>query len=501
MPQLSAVLVNPPLFWGHLSHFEATRRSLPSADDLAFYPGEHLGLGSIAGYCRSRGQAVAIVNGLVAEHVSVGETFDLIKARIDGEGVPLLNGFSGTSLVFQAMRALVRRCKTAWPTVRIILGYDFATLNYAEIMELEPSVDYVCRGEGERVFSKLIDCLASGADTSSIAGLVYRAGDGRILGNEPKAMDINELPRVARDELAEVLAKGFGAGVIASRGCPYRCSYCSLGETSSLYGKDAYRHRDIERVVDEIEYMQRDFRVDTVTIVDDLFLTRSPSSQSRAEAFADLMVQRNVKVRWMMDCRVDSIERKLFQRLHAAGLRKIFVGIESPDPEVLARYNKRYLIKQERPAQRVRQAIDAGVEVVPGILTYDPHTTARSLRAVLDCIDELDWKGKYQLMNRVRAYPGTPLYEQYRAAGLLQKGRWPNLEWVYDDPRVEDVAKRVSQVAMQPDSLYADVRGVFLAAIESLETNLHATPLGPLDAASAAAIAAGLETEGDGERN
>src|SRR4051812_30701987 len=99
---------------------------------------------------------------------------------------------------------------------------------------------------------------------------------------------------------------------------------------------------------------RRDHEVEHVTIVDGLFLTRAPSSHERAAKFAELLLGRQLDMTWMIDARVGSIEPKLFALLHKAGLRKIFVGVETPNMEQLERYNKPFLIRQETPAQRIK---------------------------------------------------------------------------------------------------------------------------------------------------
>jgi radical SAM superfamily enzyme YgiQ (UPF0313 family) len=495
------ILVNPPLFWGtrrtRLSLFDQVRRSVVTKEAISDFPGEHLGLGSIAAFCRSRGQTVTIVNGIAKEHRSIDETFADIQAAVLADGAPALIGFSGTSLVHAATTSLLQRCKEAWPDARTMLGYDFATLNYDRLLRTDTNIDFICRGEGELVFSTLLDRLVQKKDYTDIPGLAYRDARGQIAANEPIACNLNELPWPARDDLPHVLAAGLGPGVYASRGCPYRCNYCALGASSALLAKESYRLRDVEAVVEEIVFLYRDYGMRNVTIVDDLFVTKSPAAHERAHAFADLLISKQLDLRFMIDCRVDSIEKNLFEHLYRAGLRKIFVGVETPDPEQLAKYNKKYLIKKARPQDRLREAKDIGLEVVPGLLTFHPRSAVKELRRILEFVEDVGWHGKFQLLHRIRAYPGTPLYDEYSRDGLLTVGTWPNEDWVSADPRMDQFVKRVTFEALRPKSTWDDVKAIFRSELDALDAGLEQSPV-PLDDAAQAAIAAGLETAGGG---
>jgi radical SAM superfamily enzyme YgiQ (UPF0313 family) len=468
---MAVFLINPPLYWGpprkRLPYFEVTRRQLDKASDRNQYPGEHLGLASIQAYAEKRGMRVHLVNALLEEHTSTDQTFAEVERIAGAHGAPTLIGMSGSSLVYGTMSALAQAFKRRWPDVKIVLGYDFATLNYEDMFAHNPDVDAVCRGDGEDVFTALAERCENGRDFGGVPGVAYR---GVPAEGSPRAMVVDELPWASREQLPSTRARGWAAAVFASRGCPYRCSYCTLGETSALFGKDAYRLKSVENVVEEMAMLRRDHEVEHVTIVDDLFLTRAPSSHERAAKFAELLLERQLDMTWMIDVRVDSIEPKLFALLHKAGLRKIFVGVETPNMEQLERYNKRYLIRQETPAQRIKAAMDTGIEVVPGILTFHPDVTAKELRQTLAFIDELGWKGHYELLNRVRAYPGTPLYKEYEAAGMLTRGDWPNRGWEFKDPNAEKMALNVGLASMRPGARYEDVRATFVQELDRWES-------------------------------
>jgi radical SAM superfamily enzyme YgiQ (UPF0313 family) len=473
---MSFILVNPPLFWklgdSRLSYLDVCRKVSDNPKGNRSLPIEHLGLSSIQAYCAKKGIPVHIVNGMIAEHTSLEPTFAEIEAIVREHGQPTLIGFSGTSHVFQATLRLARMCLERWPKAHTVMGYDFGTLNFEHILREYPDVHFVCRGDGEALFATLSERLANGRGYDDIPGLAYRGSDGRVHANQPVALDIDTLPWPARDELPQVLRAGFGAGVYASRGCPYRCSYCALGQTSALFGNKGYRLRSIENVVEEIAYLRKDFGVDHVTIVDDLFLTKAPASQERARDFAEQLLRRDLGLEWMIDARVDSIDRDLFALMRRAGLRKVFVGVETGSEEQLASYNKRYLLNAETPADRLKVLRDLGIEIIPGMLMFHPNVMATELRQSIELLDELGWKSHYQLFNRVQLYPGTPLYQEYEEKGWAT-GEWPVKDWEFRDPRARRLSDAVLWASMQDGAKYQDVKRVFLQHLEAWENNVE----------------------------
>lgn len=475
---MSFLLVNPPLFWkfgqSRIGYLAICRKINDDLEGLRSLPTEHLGLASIQAYCAKQQIPVHVVNGIVAEHTSVEPTFAEIEAIVRAHGEPTLIGFSGTSLVFQATLRLARMCLQRWPDAHTIMGYDFGTLNFEQILHDHPDIHFVCRGDGEAVFATLAERLANGRGYDDVPGLAYRGSDGRVHASEPVALDVDALPWPTRNELPQVLRAGFSAGIYASRGCPYRCSYCALGQTSALFGNKSYRLRSIESIVEEMAYLRTEFGVRHITIVDDLFLTKAPSSQERARDFAEQLLRRDLGLEWMIDARVDSIDRDLFALMRRAGLRKVYVGVETGSEEQLANYNKRYTLKAETPIDRLKALRDLDIEIIPGMIMFHRNVTATELRQSLDMIDELGWESHHQLFNRIKLYPGTPLYREYEEKGWAT-GEWPVKDWEFRDPRAKHLSDAVLWASIRNGAKFQDVKEVFLRHLEAWEQNVEIT--------------------------
>jgi radical SAM superfamily enzyme YgiQ (UPF0313 family) len=158
----------------------------------------------------------------------------------------LFTAYSGEAL------ETARMVKKFHPRCKIVLGGHHPTEMPEEAMRCK-AVDYVLRGEGEVSMPKLAGAIREGTGVESVPGIVLRMEDGTIKRDKPAVMtslDDSPLPALHLIEHQFYRRKGRGGMVVvASRGCPQKCSYCSVGGASHL----RYRRRSVESVLCEIE--------------------------------------------------------------------------------------------------------------------------------------------------------------------------------------------------------------------------------------------------------
>jgi radical SAM superfamily enzyme YgiQ (UPF0313 family) len=471
---VTILLVNPPSLSGppgaRESFIAGQKRRLTPRQYYSL-PIEHLGLSSIAAYARSRGIEVTTVNGMVAGHASVDQTWRAIAEAAGRTGRPGLIGFTAID-TFGEVTWLIERCRREWDDVAIALGHNFATLNYQRVLDNYRSIDYVVLGEGEASFTRLAEAVLAGRDLAEVPGLARRAADGTVTTTAQTTLDLDDLPWAERDELPAVLREGFAAAVFTTRGCLYRCTFCGTGAVSDLLGRNRYRAKSIDGVVDEIERLNTDFGVEFVAISDDLFLAKHPSMQDRARAFADEILRRGLDISFMFDARVDSLgDLSLLAHLKRAGLRRIFVGLETGSREQLISYRKRHATSAEDPAARINDVTDLGIEVIPGTIMFHPTVRPAELRQTLRLLQVTGYRTPYKLAECVTAYAGTPLYHEYAAKGLLTQD-WPVGRWDFTDPRAERMYQRVKAfVRNHGDAGFAAAEEFFLAEVARWEAD------------------------------
>lgn len=474
---MSVILVNTPLFWGigdsAIPLFQVSKMFNNNYfEGLETLPGEQLGLASIQAYCRKKDVDVQVIDGIALEHKSCEQTFELIEDIAKTKGNPVLIGFSGTCVAFKATLKLATMCKTKWESVRIIHGYEFGTLNAAHILENYPVFDFVGLGDGEEIIASLAEKLSNGHPYEDVLGLAWRDSEGEVRKNATNPMDIDSIPWATRESAPLIKKLGFAMSVFTSRGCPFRCSYCTTGDASALNGKARYRVKSAENVVEEMLYLQKTYDLEHITLVDDNFLTKAGSSKQRVRELAELLIKRQSKVGFMIDARLDVIERDLFELLHRAGLRKVFVGIETPNEDQLKTYSKTYNIGSDTPLSRLKILNELGIKIHPGVIMYHPTVTPKEMRATADIIHQIGWKSPESFCNRMKLYPGTRLYEEYERKGWTV-GQWPTKDWEFVDSRAKHVANEMLSASLYTKTDNADkydqVRAKFLSLIDAWE--------------------------------
>ena len=181
-----------------------------------------------------------------------GYSYDTIGQRVK-KTRPFLVGISSlfTAYAAEALKTaqIVRRYH---PDCKIVLGGHHATALPERMME-SPEVDFVLRGEGEVSMPLLADALQNGSRFNSIPGLVYRKADGSQHVSERAGMENpDDYPLPATHLLNQHFYRRnqkATAVIVASRGCPLKCSYCAVGASSPL----KHRRRSVESVISEIE--------------------------------------------------------------------------------------------------------------------------------------------------------------------------------------------------------------------------------------------------------
>lgn len=494
---MSLILVNPPMLPASTGKTSAPvsfldwQRSSLRPDQYYSLPMEHLGLMTIASFAERRGLPIETVNGMVLGHPTVDDTWEEIRERVRRTGAPAVVGFSNIDTLEEVLE-LARRCRDEWPGAVVVLGNTFAAINYARVLAQHGDCfDAVIVGEGEQPFAELAETVLEGRSLEAIAGVACRAADGTVAPPALSAVDLDTLPWAKRTELPAVLAAGFAPAVFTTRGCPYRCTFCGTGTASRMLGRSGYRARSVDDVLDEIEYLVRDFGIEFLSISDDLFLSKHPAMQARAEEFADGMLRRGIRLKFMIDARVDSMaDLGLFARLQHAGLQRVFVGLETGSYEQLVMYGKRHVRQGEDPAVRIRAVQDLGIEVIPGTIMFHPEVTAAELRETARLIRKTGYAVPRKLTERVVAYPGTPLYRDYAAKGYLIRD-WPLGEWTFCDPQMAALYQDLTEhIQSTPDLDFGGAESYLLARLAEADAQTHRPATGQVIEQDAGKVAA-----------
>src|SRR5579859_328628 len=445
---MNILLVNPPTLYRGQTVDDLIRIGLSTAA-IPYYasilatdtskvrghstlPGEHLGLQSLQASLREAGHHVELLNACVELHTSLNQTLIQI-----GQHHFELIGFTGPLDVFAENVWLARTLRESGYTGHITLGHDFATLNHWPILSLYPEFDSVVRGEGELTMLELAAALEQKRPLASIRGLSFRDQAGRVVANPSRpALDLNQLAWVTRVDLPKVLDLKMAPSIYTKRGCLYQCAFCTTGQVplaEGLHGRERWRQRSPKRVVDEIESLTSQYDIEQITIVDDLYVSKGLVGADHALDIAEELLSRQLVIDYMVDCRVDSIERNTFMVLKKSGLRKVFVGVESASEVTLSSFRKGYKPEIIRSKLKILEELE--IECVLGYIFFNPVDTLKGVRQSYQLVRDLNYHDFGVFLQAVRIYPGTTLYRELEQLGLID-GAFPYYTARYLDPSV-----------------------------------------------------------------
>ena len=191
----------------------------------------------------------------------------------------------------------------------------------------------------------------------------------------PLIKDLDELQFPDRDlSLTPTEAeKQSIAHIITSRGCPYNCNFCS----TSKYWGNHIRFRSPSNIVDEIELLKNKYKIQKISIVDDMFTV----SKKRTMEFCNELIKRNIKIEWSCSTRVDAIDREMIKIMKKAGCSGIFYGIESTNNASLSESNKLFDFKQVKDAIKITTS--EGINVVEAFIIGLPFQSINDIQNIL----------------------------------------------------------------------------------------------------------------------
>jgi anaerobic magnesium-protoporphyrin IX monomethyl ester cyclase len=378
---LKITLINPPQF---------TR-----------YPQPPLGLALIAAVLEKTGFSVTLIDAN-----ALGIKPEDIPGMIADADVIGLTAMTPT--ISTALR-IAEYIKQSKPAVKIIMGGAHATMLPQETMVASPAVDIIVRGEGDESVVEVLKALEGNRALDSVAGISYRA-DGTIRHSPDRSsnVDIDSLPFEAFHKLPWKLYRPHPphgmfmpfAAVVTSRGCPYRCAYCS----KPVFGS-RFRAQSPARVVDELAYLKDRFGVKEVAFYDDSFTV----DKKRVHAIADKIISSGLKIFWTCETRVNLVDKELLRHMKQAGCYAVAYGIESASPEIIKTLHKDTTIEQVEEA--VHHSREAGIQVIGYFMLGSPGDTPDTIRQTINFAKKL--KVDFAQFSVTTPFPGTELYDIY----------------------------------------------------------------------------------------
>jgi radical SAM superfamily enzyme YgiQ (UPF0313 family) len=312
---------------------------------------------------------------------------------------------------FHNAQAQAQRLKAACPRAKLMLGGVHMMIFPVETLRHNAAVDFACVGEAEMVLPEFVRRWEAGESFEGLRGLVWRR-DGEIRYAGPPALcrDLDAVPFPARHRVPNEVYFNFISTrrnytvFNTSRGCPFRCIFCEAAGTK-------WRARSAASVVAEFEQCYDRHGVREVDVFDSSFTV----SRKRVLEICQGLVDSGLAKRmiWDVRSRVDTIDEEMLDALKEAGCYRIFYGIESADPQVLASLRKG--VDLGRIERIIRKTDRVGISAFGYFLIGSPGDTHQTIRRTIDFAKALPLD--FAIFNCLTAFPKTELYEKHYLPG------------------------------------------------------------------------------------
>ena len=391
------------------------------------------GWGYLASSLKQAGHEVYGCNpNNIVGYVNVYSMLQSVLSQKIAQVKPELIGLGGLCVDYRFLKDTIGIIRQIDPTIPIVLGGQIVT-NDAEFIFNDLKPDYAVEGDGEYAITRLCASLPAVANIPNLWFWEGEKAQHITSGMEPRLLrelenDIDNLsfPDYSPFGIDEMLDEYSMAtrvlyrysrpdprpfNIVASRGCPFACTFCVDHHRS-------YRARSIENIMEEIRVSYERYKFNILILLDELFAV----SRSRLNDFSQAVLRGKEQYGWDFDwcfqthasARFDLESLKLAKR---AGCYMFSYGLESASPTVLKSMDKR--IRIEQVVEVIKLAEETGIGFSANLIFGDVAET-------VDTISEsLAFWFKYGqrcclFLAEVKPYPGSALFTQCLERGLIK---------------------------------------------------------------------------------
>jgi anaerobic magnesium-protoporphyrin IX monomethyl ester cyclase len=391
-----------------------------------------IGVAYVATFLAQAGHRVSVYDDFVHQRGPEGVYAEVERCRPEALGISVVTPVAPHAL------AMLRVIRERWPDIRLFAGNIHADLFPDELLEV---CDAVVHGEGEHASVELLAAWEAGESGRGVPGVSVRGDEGVARGPErPLCSELDSYPFPDWSLLPyrryTLLPLGTVARplvtMVAGRGCPYGCEYCSLGKQGRVV-----RRRSIENIVDEVEHNVERFGVRQIGFMDPIF----PLDSQQAIAFSKALIARDLhrRVSWLSELRPDSVDRDALVWMRRSGCERLVFGIETGQRKLLRGVGR---VGDAATTHATIQACrEVGITTVGLFMIGLPTETPEQTRATVEfaCELPLDF-AKFAI---TVPFPGSALYEQLAEQGALEGYDWEGYTTMNPDPSRIVVASRV----------------------------------------------------------
>jgi tRNA A37 methylthiotransferase MiaB len=334
--------------------------------------------------------------------------------------------------------------KERMPHVRIVVGGPHVSFVPEQTLNHWKVIDYAICFEGEKPLGDLISALISDAPLSQVPSLAYRDENGSVCVNarvglienldtipfpdmgifcDGDEIILNSVPIEARYDLFQ----GPMVHVMTSRGCPFKCRFCS----ASHFWDGRVRFRSPGNVIEELKRIRKRWpTIKNLAFHDDAITLR----RSHIEQISELMLKDRLDFKWVAWSRLDGVDRGLVRLMKKAGCVYLKFGVESGTVRGLELVGKH--LRLDVIPEKVQMLKDEVIESSFSFIVGIPGETKEEAMSTIRMIRRLKLNRKsIQVVMGTQIYPGTYFCDSF------EKEHGP-IDWDAPDPSFEHLFGR-----------------------------------------------------------
>lgn len=345
-----------------------------------------------------------------------GHQVKIVHEVIDGEEIALMSLYKvdivGISLsTFQTKRTklLTEVIKKTYPNVTIVAGGPHPSALRQKLLVDFPNIDIGVVGEGEKPMLE----IAGGKPLKSINGITYHNGMGinmNVRNSLIKDLDNLPIPDLSMVDIrkytgAYPLGKLPSMFIMASRGCPFHCTFCS----KSIYG-NTVRYHSVEYVLEQLDYY-KSLGIREVFFQDDTFNYDRAWLEKLLKAIIEKGLNKSMRFRAPFRVNKKLVDADLLKLMKQAGFWLIFYGVESGNQAMLNRMKKGITLEEVKRAFKLTH--EAGIKTEASFIIGLPGETEATIKDSIKLYQEIRpyWAG----FSKAIPFPGTVLYDQVKS--------------------------------------------------------------------------------------
>lgn len=424
---------------------------------FALMPTPPLGLAYIASALKENGYELQVIDATAEglDHIEkfkegifvFGLNKEKITQRIDTDVDIICFSFMFTNNWMYG-RELIAEVGKSFPKATIIAGGEHVNAAPDYCLKQAPELDFIVFGEGEETIVELVGAIANKTDTSLLEGIAYK-NENHIVSNYKRkrkkdiediawpAWELFPIRKYFDNRMSHGVYRGKTLPVMASRGCPYACTFCS---SPQMWGRK-YQVRPPSDFVDELEYLNKTYGA----VNFDLFDLTAIIYKDWIIEMCKEIEKRGLDITYQLPSgtRSEAIDFEVATHLYNSGCKNITYAPESGSKSVLKAVKKKVKIKSMLDS--IKYSSKAGMNIHLNMIIGFPDDTHKNIFETLWFLIKCSWYGANDVAIAVfTPYPGSELYDRLTQEGKLN---------IYDDKCVEEI---IDSYDLWPSKVYSN---------------------------------------------